>query len=155
MKGLSYRPSRFEKRFVQYSHNFRIKIIKKRSSHMISIMKVLTTATCLANSELDHSKCISILSKLCLKYLLNVVSLGFLIVEKYGDHSLITLRSERLVNAFECTGWENNYGIDRRVETDLISLTFQKVHSLEIISCESRSSELCVRGWRMYLWIRR
>jgi hypothetical protein len=64
------------------------------------------------------------------------------------------LHSEHIVNLCERTGW-NNYGIDRRVETDSTTLTVEGVHFLTIISCETRSPKLCVRGWRMYLWIRR
>jgi hypothetical protein len=89
-----------------------------------------------------------------LKSLYDGVSVGSLLMEKPDDHSLIIPCHERLVNIFEHTGWGNNSGIDRRVETDLINLTFQTVYSLKIISYEARNLELCMRGWRMYLWIR-
>jgi hypothetical protein len=125
------------------------------SSHAIFIIEVLITAMYLANPELDRSKCISILSKLQLKSLYNIISIGFLIIKKSGNYSLIILYPECLVNIFERTGWENNYGIDRRVEIDSINLIFQAVYSLKMISCEIRNPELCVRCWYMYLWIKR
>jgi hypothetical protein len=116
--------------------------------------RVFTIARYLANPELDRSKCISFLTKLCLKPLFHVMGIGSFIMAKSDDHSLIILHSEGLVHVFDWTGWENHYGIDRRVETKSISLTSQGVDSLRIISCETRRPELCVRGWRMYLWIR-
>jgi hypothetical protein len=114
-----------------------MKIIKRRPSHAIFIIAVLKTAMYFANPELDGSRCISASTKLCLKSLSNVVSIGSLIMEKSDDHSLIILHPERFVNVFRRTGWENNYGIDRSVENDSISLIFQRVHSLKIISCET------------------
>jgi hypothetical protein len=83
------------------------------------------------------------------------VIIGSLIMEKFDNHSMVILYPECLVKIFERTGWDNNYGIDHKVEINSISLIFQVVHSLKIISCETRSPELCVRGWLMYLWIRR
>jgi hypothetical protein len=117
-------------------------------------MEFLTTAAYPANPALDRSKCISILCKQCLKSLCNAWSIGSLIVEKSDDHSLIILYLQYLIKVSECREWENNYGFDRRVEIDSISLTFQRIHSLKIISCETRSTELCVRGWRRDFWIK-
>jgi hypothetical protein len=144
MKGRSYRSSQFEKRFVQYRHNFRIKIIKKKSSYAIFIMKLLTIAMYLTNPELNYANCINILSKIYLKSLCNVVSIDSLIIEKSDDHSSIIFHPEYLVNIFEHTGWENNYGIDCTIEIDSINLTFQEIRSLKIISSETRSPKLCI-----------
>jgi hypothetical protein len=117
-------------------------------------MEVLMTATYLVNPELNRSKYISFLSKLCLKLLYNVVSIGSLIMKKFDDYFLIIVHPKHFVNVFEYTRWENNYGIDGRVETDLTNLTFQGIYFPKLIFCETRNPENCVRGWCMYLWIR-
>jgi hypothetical protein len=148
-KSLRYRPSRFETRLVSLRQNSRMKIIRKRSSHKTFIAKVLTTAPYLANPELPLSKCVNILSELCLKSLCKLVSIGLLITEKSNGHPLIILHYEHLVNAFKRTGWENKDGINRRVKIDSISLTFRGFDALMIISHEIRSFELCVQGWRI------
>jgi hypothetical protein len=99
-----YRSSVFERKFVQDNQNFRIMIIKRRFCSAIFITEVLTSATYLANTELNRSKCVSILSKLCRKLPSNVMSIDSLIMKKYNDDSLIMFYPERLVNVLEHTG---------------------------------------------------
>jgi hypothetical protein len=91
----------------------------------------------LANPELIHSKSISIMSKLCLKFLYNVVSIDSLIMEKSNDYSLIIHYLQSIITIFQRTGSENNSGIDRRVESNSLTLIFQKVYSRKIISYET------------------
>jgi hypothetical protein len=132
-----------------------IKIIQKKSSGANFIMQVSTTEPYLCNPELNRSKFISLFSKLCLQSVCNVVSIGSLFQEKFDDHPLIVLHPKRTLSRFQGTEWENNYRVNRILETDLIYLIFRRVHILEISSCEMRTRELSAGGWRMYLSTRR
>jgi hypothetical protein len=58
------------------------------------------------------------------------------------------------LNGFWNTEWENNHSRNLIFETDLIYLTFSKVHTLEINFCEMRTLECSTGGWRTYLLTR-
>jgi hypothetical protein len=77
------------------------------------------------------------MGKLCLKFLYNVVSIDSLVMEKSDDYSLIIAYPQSIITIFQGTGSENNSGIDRRVESNSLTLIFQKVHSRKIISYET------------------
>jgi hypothetical protein len=61
-------------------------------------MKVLTPESSLCNPELSRPKFINMFTKLCLKSVCNVESIGSLVPEKSDDHSLIMLYAERPLN---------------------------------------------------------
>jgi hypothetical protein len=113
------------------------------------IMEVLTTEPSLCNPESHCSKCISIFTKLFLKPACNFVSIDSIVQEKSDDHSLIIFHLKRALGGLSDTKWENNYGINRILESNLIYLTFWKVYTLEIKLREMRTPELSAGGWRM------
>jgi hypothetical protein len=47
--------------------------------------------------------------------------------------------------------WENNYGVNPMLETDLIYLTLRRVHTLEMSLREMRTPEFSTGGWRICL----
>jgi hypothetical protein len=92
--SLSYRPIWFERRFIQYSHNFCIKIIKRKSSHAVFIMDVLTTAMYLVNPKLDCLKCINILKN----YVWSVCIISWASISSLWRNPMITLWSYSILN---------------------------------------------------------
>jgi hypothetical protein len=134
-QSLSYRMRWFKWRFVQYSQNFDIKIIKRRSSGANFIMQVLTTERCLCNLESNRSKLTSMFIKLCRS--LSVVCL------QYGEHWLPHSRQiwwspsdhtssqtyfERILRSRMGRLFLKSHAI----KSDLIYLTFRIVHTREI-----------------------
>jgi hypothetical protein len=107
------------------------------------------------NLELNHSKFVGMFSKPCLQFVCIIKSIGSLVQEKFNDHSLIMLHPKCRVNGFYGIKWANNYGVNRRVKTDLIYSTVRRVHPLEISLCEMRTPELSPVGSGMHLATRR
>jgi hypothetical protein len=72
------------------------------------------------------------LTKLCLKSVCNIASIGSFVREKINDHFLSIFDPKRILNGLQAAKWENNYGINRMLETSLTYLIFRRVYTLEI-----------------------
>jgi hypothetical protein len=72
----------------------------------------------------------------------NVAGIGSLAQQKFDDRSLIMLHLKRIVDVLSDTKQENNYTVSGVLETDLIDLTFRRVHTLEINFREKRALHL-------------
>jgi hypothetical protein len=92
-QSLTYRMSWFKPRFIQYSQNFRVKIIKRRSSGANFIMQVLTTERCFCNRESNRSKLISMFTKLCLKSVNSLSAISRASAPSFQGNLMITLWS--------------------------------------------------------------
>jgi hypothetical protein len=66
-----------------------MKIVQRRSFAANFILEVLATEPYLCNPELNRSKLINMLTKLCLQSVCNVASIGSLIEDKFDNHALI------------------------------------------------------------------
>jgi hypothetical protein len=91
----------------------------------------------------------------CLQSICNITSIGSLVQENFDDHFLIIFYPKPTLDGFSDTKWENNYDINRILETDLIYLTLRRIHTPEISFREMRTPELNAGGWCMYLSTRR
>jgi hypothetical protein len=113
------------------------------------IIEVSTTEPCLCNPDLNRSKFRSIFTKLCLRFVYNVVIIDCLAQEKFDDHSLIILHLKHFLKGVSATKSEDNSGINRMLEINLIYFTFRRVHILEINFRDMRIPELNAGGWRI------
>jgi hypothetical protein len=129
---ISYRTSRFKRRFVRYSHNFDINVIERKSSGANFIMEVLMTEPYLCNPELNCSKCITMFSTLCLKSLSHVKTIDSFVPEKIDDLSLIMLHPIDTLRTFSSAKCDNNCAISRILKNAFTHYTVRRVHTLEI-----------------------
>jgi hypothetical protein len=92
---------------------------------------------------------------LCLQSGCNLAGIRSLVPGKFDDHSLIMVHLKRIFNGFSGPYREDHFLKSHTVKSDLIYLTFRRVHTLEICWLESRTPEPSGRGWRIYLNSRR
>jgi hypothetical protein len=150
-QSLSYRMGWFKRRFVQNRHNFGIKMVQRNSSTANFVMQVLTAVPYLCNPELYRSKLIWMFIELCLQSGYNLASIGFLLLEKFHDDSLIIFHPRRWINDF--TTWKEDYFENPHSQINSIYLTFRRLRTLEICWPESQTPEPSRGGWYIYLSI--
>jgi hypothetical protein len=73
---------------------------ERLSKIKVAVKALVTAMTWLVSPRLDNSKWISPFTRLCLKFLCDFESIGFLIPEKYDDYLLIIFYQKLLINGF-------------------------------------------------------
>jgi hypothetical protein len=71
-------------------------------------------------------------TKLFLQFGCNLASIDSFAPEKFDDHSLIILNPKQTVNGLSGPDREDYFFKSHTVKSDLIYLTFRRVHTLEI-----------------------
>jgi hypothetical protein len=153
-QSLNYWTRWFKRIFVQYSQNFAIRCIQRRSSSANFVMEVLTTEIYLSNPESNCSKFVGIFTRPCLKYGWYLVGFDLFVPEKSHDHSLIIFHHKRTLNGFWHPGWKDHFLESDTVKSNLICLAFRKLHTVVIYCYEGQALHLSAWGWGTYLLTR-